>query len=101
MITLTKNVGSNIDINILKQYRRLYAVFENPELDKHIFKLSGRPSNNHIKFRESIDDKMFNTRKFNKFLKNRTNIGFGYKNIALQFITIPPIANDQLKRVFV
>ena len=62
-----------------------------PELDKHIFKVqTGRPSNNHIKFRESIDDKMFNIRKFNEYLKDRIKIGLGYKDIALQPITFPP-----------
>ena len=69
MITLTKNVGNDIDINILEQYRRLISVCLKPELDKHIFKVqTNRPSQNHIKFRESIDDKMFNIRKFNENL---------------------------------
>ena len=39
MITLTKDVGSDIDINVLEQYRRLISVCLKPELDKHIFKI--------------------------------------------------------------
>ena len=102
MITLTKDVGNDVDRNVLEQYRRLFAVWLKPELDKHIFKIStSRPSKNHIKFRESIDDKMFNIIKFNEYLKDRFKIGLGYKDIALQPIMIPPNASDQLKRVFI
>ena len=69
MITLTKDVGNDVDRNVLEQYRRLIAVCFKPELDKLIFKVqTGRLSENHSKFRESIDDKMFNIRKFNKYL---------------------------------
>ena len=42
---------------------------------------------------------MTNSRKF-KYLLNVIK-GDGYKDIALQPITIPPDANNQLKRVFV
>ena len=110
MITLTKDlthgltspVGNDVDRNVLEQYRRLIAVCLKPELDKHIFKVqTGRPSKNHIKFRESIDNKMFNIRKFNEYLKDRIKIGLGYKDIALQPIMIPPDCDDQLKRVFI
>ena len=37
MITFTKDVGNDIDINILEHYRRLISVCLKPELDKHIF----------------------------------------------------------------
>ena len=101
MITLTKDVGNDIDINVLEQDRRLISVCLKPELDKHIFKVqTGRPSKNHIKFRESINEKMFNIRKFNEYLKDRIKIGLGYKDIALKPIMIPPHANDQMNRVF-
>ena len=43
---------------------------------------------------------MFNTRKFNDYLKARIKIGLGYNDIALQPITIPPDVDDHLKRVF-
>ena len=39
MITLTKIVGNDIDINVLEQYSRLINVCLKPELDKHIFKI--------------------------------------------------------------
>ena len=45
MITLTKDVGNNIDINVLEHNRRLISVCLKPELDKHIFKVQTvRPS---------------------------------------------------------
>ena len=37
IISMTKIVGNNIDINILEQYMRLLIVCLKPELDKHIF----------------------------------------------------------------
>ena len=75
MITYTKDVGNDIDINILEQYRRLFAVRQKLILDKHIFKVqTGRPSKSHIKFRESIDDQMFNIRTFNEYLNNKIKI---------------------------
>ena len=101
MITLTKDVGNDLDINVLEQYRRLIAVCLKPELDKHISKIpTGRPSRNHINFRQSIDDKMNNLRKFKEYLKDRIKNGFGYKDIALKHLMIPLDANDQLDRVF-
>ena len=39
MITLTKDVGNYIDINVFEQYRRLLGDCHKPELDKHIFKV--------------------------------------------------------------
>ena len=99
---MTKNVNTDININILEQYRCLIAVCLKPELDKYIFNIpTGRPFKNHIKFRESIDDKMLNIRKFNEYLKQRIKIGLGYKDITLQLITILSNVDDQLKRVFV
>ena len=101
MITLTKDVGNDININVLEQYRRLLGVCLKPELDKHIFKIpTGRPSRNHINFRQSIDDKILNLRKFKEYLKDRIKYGFGYKDIALKPIMIPPDASDQMNRVF-
>ena len=95
MNTLINNVGNEIDINILEQYRRLFAVCLKPDLDKHIYKVTtGRLSKIHIKFKESIDDKMFNIRKFNEYRKDRIKIRLGYKDIALQPITIPPNCDD-------
>ena len=38
MITLTKDVGNDMDINVLEQYRRLISVCLKPELDKDILK---------------------------------------------------------------
>ena len=102
MITLTKDVGNDVDKNVLEQYRRLIAVCLKQELDKHIFNVqTDRPSNNHKHFRDSIDNKMFNIRKFNEYLKKRIKIGLGYKDIALQPIMITPDCDDQLKRVFI
>ena len=97
IITLTKIVGNDININIFEQLRRLMNVCLKTELDKHIFKvLTGRPSKNHIKFRESIDDKMFNIRKFNEYLKDRIRIGLSYKYIAFKPIMMPPDASDHM-----
>ena len=39
MITLTKDVGNDVDRNVLEQFRRLIAVCLKQELDKHIFKV--------------------------------------------------------------
>ena len=101
MITLTKDVGNNIDIKLLEQFRSLIGVFLKLELDKHIFKIPiGRPSRNYINFRQSIDDKIFNHKKFKEYLKYRIKYGFGYKDIALQPIMIPPDASDQMRRVY-
>ena len=102
MITLTKDVGSDIDMNVLEQYRPLIGVCPKPELDKHIFKIpTGKPSRSHINFRQSIDNKMNNLTKFKKYLKDRIKNGFGYKDIALQPLMIPHDASDQLNRVFI
>ena len=62
---------------------------------------TGKPSKNHIKFKESIDDKMFNIRKFNEYLKDKIKVGLGYKNIALKSITISPDCDYPLKRMIV
>ena len=43
---------------------------------------------------------MLNLKKFKEYLKDRIKYGFGYKDIALQPIIIPPDANDQMSRVF-
>ena len=102
MIILIKDVVNDVDRNVLEQYRRLIALCLKPELDKHILKIStGRPSKNHIKFRQSIENKMFYIKKFNEYLKNRIIIGLGYIDIALQSIMIPSDANYQVKRVFI
>ena len=101
MITLTNDVGNNIDINVLEQYGRLISFCVKQELDKHIFKVQpGRPSKNHIKFREFIDDKIVNIRKFNEYLNDIIKIGLNYKDIALNYIMIPFDTSDQMSRVF-
>ena len=101
MITLTKDIGNDRDIHVLVQYKHLLGVCLNPELYNHIFKIpTGRQSRNHINFRQSIDDKMFNLRQFKEYLKDSIKYGFGYKDIALQPIMIPPDASDQMSRVF-
>ena len=43
---------------------------------------------------------MLNLRKFKEYLKDRIKYGFGYKDIALQPIMIPPDASDQMSREF-
>ena len=102
MIALTKDIGIDFDKNALEQYRLILGVFLKPELDEHIFKIpKGRPSNNHINFINSIEEKLNTIRKFNEFLKDMIKIRLGNKDIALQPIVIPPNADEQLKRIFV
>ena len=102
MIALTKDVGIDFDKNALEQYRLILGVCLKPELDTHIFKIPiGRPSNNHIDFINSIEEKLKTSRKFDEFLKNRIKIGLGYKDIAFQPIVIPPNADEQYKRIFI
>ena len=70
MIALTKDIGINFDKNALEQYRIIIGVCLKPELDEHILKIpKGRPSNNHINFINSIEEKLNTTRKFNELLK--------------------------------
>ena len=100
MIALTKDVGDEFDNNALYQFKKIYEICLKPECDKHIFRIGkGGPSKDHYRFLEAIDERMKNSRKF-KYLSNVIK-GNGYKNIALQHITIPPDANDQLKRIFI
>ena len=43
---------------------------------------------------------MFNLRTFKEYLTDRIIYGFGYKDVALQPIMIPPDTSDQMNRVF-
>ena len=95
MIALTKDVGADFDKNAFDQYNKIYDVCLKPELVKHIFKIpAGKPTKEHINFKESIEGKLNNSRKFNEYLKEVIKYGEVYKDIALQPIVIPPNAND-------
>ena len=52
-----------------------------------------------LPFLDAIDERITNSRQF----KNLTDVikGSGYKDLALQPITIPPDCDDQLKSIFV
>ena len=102
MIALTKDVGGDFNQNALEQYKIILRVCLKPELDKHIFKIPyGRLSKINIYFTEFIEHKLNTTRKINEYLKDKIKFGLGYKDIALQPIVIPSIADDKLKRIFV
>ena len=102
MIILTKDVGNDIDINVLKQYRRLIGGCLKPELDKHIFKYQ---LVDHLEIILILDNRLMIEclilKKVKEYLKDRIKYCFGYKDIAFQPIMIPPDASDQIRRVFI
>ena len=66
MIALTKDDNDEFDKNALYQFKKIYDVCLKPECDKHIFRMSkGRPSKNHYKFIEAIDERMKNINNLN------------------------------------
>ena len=94
--TVTKDVS----FPALYQFKKIYEICLKPECDKHIFKIGkGRPSKDHYSFIDAIDNRKKSSRKF-KYLKDVIKVD-GYKDLALQSITIPLDASDKLKRVFV
>ena len=100
MIALTKDVGDEFDNTALYQFKIIYEICLKLECDKHIFRIGkGRPSKDHYRFIDAIDEKMKNSTKF-KYLLTVIK-GDGYKDIPLQPLIIPPDANDQLKRIFI
>ena len=78
MIAFTKDVGDEFDKNALYQFKKMYEICLRPECDKHIFRIGkARPSKDHYRFLEAIDDRMKNSRKF-KYLETVIK-GLGYK----------------------
>ena len=93
MIALTKDVIDEFDKNALYQFKKIFEICLKLECDKHIFGIGkGRPSKDHYRILEAIDERMKNSRKF-KYLETVIK-GFGYKDIALKPITIPLDAID-------
>ena len=100
MIAITKDVGDKFDKKSLNQFKKIYEICLKPKCDKHIFRIGkGRPSKDHYRFLEAIDERMTNSRKF-KYLEKVIK-GLGYNDIALQPIHILRDASDQFKRIFV